>query len=82
MEKTKYNNLSKKLETFINNGGGNVIVWEAVAASGAGKLEFIECNIDRYQYKSILEHNLKESVDVLSLGGSWIFQQQTHSPIG
>lgn len=52
-----------------------VVVWGAVAASGVGNLVFVEGNMDRYQYKSILEQNLRASVDNLKLGESWIFQQ-------
>lgn len=65
----------KNLVATVKHGGGSVMVWGAVAASGVGKLVFIEGNMDRYQYKSILEQNLKTSVDILNLGQSWIFQQ-------
>lgn len=46
-----------------------------MAASGVGRLVFIEGNMDRHMYKSILEENLRPSVDSLGLGSSWIFQQ-------
>ncbi|KAH8292862.1 hypothetical protein KR044_001663, partial [Drosophila immigrans] len=59
----------------VKHGGGSVMVWGAVAASGVGNLVFIEGNMDRFQYKSILDHNLKPSVKKLCLGESWIFQQ-------
>lgn len=65
----------KNLLATVKHGGGNVMVWGAVAASGVGNLAFIEGNMDRYQYKSILEQNLKASVDNLNLGERWIFQQ-------
>ena len=51
------------------------MVWGAVAASGVGNLVLILGNMNRFQYKSILEQNLKQSVDKLNLGRSWIFQQ-------
>lgn len=41
---------------------------------GIGKLAFIEGNMDHYQYRSILENNVKESVDSFQLGNSWIFR--------
>jgi len=56
-------------------GGGSVMVWGAVAASGVGNFVFVEGIMDRFQYKSIFENNLKASVDKLSLGASWIFQE-------
>ncbi|KAH8314996.1 hypothetical protein KR059_000264, partial [Drosophila kikkawai] len=59
----------------VKHGGGNVIVWGAVAASGVGNLIFIQGNINRYQYKDILQQNLKAVDDKLELGQSWIFQQ-------
>lgn len=65
----------KNLVSTVKHGGGSVMVWGAVASSGVGRLAFIEGNMDRYQYKSLLEHNLKPSVDNLHLGSGWIFQQ-------
>lgn len=46
-----------------------------MAASGVGRLAFIDGVMDQYQYKRILEGNLKDCVDGLGLGRSWIFQQ-------
>ncbi|XP_017467368.1 PREDICTED: uncharacterized protein LOC108359826 [Rhagoletis zephyria] len=68
----------KNLVSTVKHGG-NVMDWGAVAASGVGRIVFIEGNMDRYQYKSLLEHNLKPSVDNLELGASWIFQQDNES---
>lgn len=65
----------KHLVPTVKHGGGNVMVWGAVAASGVGNLVFVEGNMDRFQYKSILEQNLGASVNKLDLGESWIFQQ-------
>lgn len=65
----------KHLMPTVKHGGGSVMVWGAVAASGVGNLVFVEGIMDRFQYKSILEHNLKPSVEKLCLGTSWIFQQ-------
>lgn len=65
----------KHLVPTVKHGGGSVMVWGAVAASGVGRLVFIEGIMDRYLYKSILEENLKPSVDILNLGNQWIFHQ-------
>ncbi|EDW25687.1 GL18369 [Drosophila persimilis] len=59
----------------VKHGGGSVMVWGAMASPGVGHLVFVEGNMDRFQYKKILEENLETSVDTLSLGSSWIFQQ-------
>lgn len=65
----------KNLITTVKHGGGSVMVWGAVTASGVGNLVFVEDIMKRFQYKTILEDNLKQSVEKLCLGTSWIFQQ-------
>lgn len=65
----------KNLIPTVKHGGGSVMVWGAMAASGVGRLVFIEGRMDQRQYKQILEGNLKASVDALGLGRRWIFQQ-------
>jgi len=66
---------SKHLIPTVKHGNGSVMVWGAVAASGDGNFVFVEGIMDRFQYKTILENNLKAPVDKLSLGASLIFQQ-------
>lgn len=65
----------KNVVPTVKHGGGNVMAWGAMAASGVGRLVFIDGIMDRYYYKQLLEHNLQPSVDMLGLGQSWIFQQ-------
>jgi len=66
---------SKHLIPTVKHGGGSVMVWGAVAGSGVGNLVFVKGIMNHFQYKTIFENNLKASVDKLSFGASWIFQQ-------
>lgn len=68
----------KNVVPSVKHSGGNVIVWECMAASGVGKfgyLNFIESVMDRRVYLYILKTNLRESVTVLGIGNNFIFQQ-------
>ncbi|GFV44993.1 transposable element Tcb2 transposase [Trichonephila clavipes] len=46
-----------------------------MAASGVGKLVFIDGIMHKNAYLNILQNNLKESADNLGLGSNFIFQQ-------
>ncbi|GFW30216.1 transposable element Tcb2 transposase [Trichonephila clavipes] len=46
-----------------------------MAASGVGKLVFIDGIMRKMAYLNILQNNLKESADKLGLGSNFIFQQ-------
>lgn len=61
-------------KTVKHNGGG-VMVWGCMSANGVGKLEFITGIMDQYEYINVLRRNLGPSVDKLSLGSDYIFQQ-------
>ncbi|GFW00264.1 transposable element Tcb2 transposase [Trichonephila clavipes] len=52
----------------VKNGGGSVMVWECMAASGVGKLVFIDGIMHKMAYLNILQNNL-------GLGSNFIFQQ-------
>jgi hypothetical protein len=52
---------------------------DSMSASGVGNLVFIDGIMDQYIYLDILRNNLKCSVDKLSLGSSFIFQQDNDS---
>lgn len=66
---------TQNLCATVKHGGGNVLVWGCMSASGVGNLVVIDGIMDQYMYLDILRNNLKSSVDKLSLGSSFIFQQ-------
>jgi len=47
----------------LRHGSGSFMVWGAVAASGVGNMFFIVGITDHFRYKTILEHNLKVSLE-------------------
>ncbi|CAK9809367.1 Transposable element Tc1 transposase [Anthophora plagiata] len=57
----------------VKHGGGGVLVWGCMSASGVGKLKFIETIMDQHVYLDILRENLKSSAEKLNLG-NFIFQ--------
>ncbi|GFY30586.1 transposable element Tc1 transposase [Trichonephila clavipes] len=59
----------------VKNGGGSVMVWGYMAASGVGKLVFIDGLMHKMAYLNVLQNNLKESADKLGLGSNFLFQQ-------
>ncbi|GFU71750.1 transposable element Tc1 transposase [Trichonephila clavipes] len=62
----------------VKHGGGSVMVWGCTAASGVGKLVFIDGILHKMAYLNILQNNLKESADKLGLGSNFIFQQDNN----
>lgn len=59
----------------VKHGGGGVMVWGCMAASGVGQLQFIESTMDKWGYLNILKHNLKQSAEQLNLSTTFWFQQ-------
>ncbi|GFT05189.1 transposable element Tc1 transposase [Trichonephila clavipes] len=53
----------------VKHGGGSVMVWGCMAASGVGKLVFIDGIMHKMAYLNILQNNLKESADKLGHTG-------------
>ena len=51
----------RHLHQTVKYGGGSVMVWGCMAASGTGNLIFIDGIPDKYKYLNILQNNLKES---------------------
>lgn len=65
----------ENLRATVKHGGGSVLVWGCMAASGVGNLHFIDGIMDQYVYRNILHDNLPASVARLGLPCNWIFQQ-------
>lgn len=65
----------KHLTPTVKHGGGNVMVWGCMAASGAGQLVFIDDIMNKDIYLNILRRNLKPSVRQLQLPERYYFQQ-------
>lgn len=59
----------------IKHGGGGVMVWGCMAASGVGELVFIDGTMDKMVFLNILKENLHKSADKLDLAGNFHFQQ-------
>lgn len=66
---------TKNTSFTVKHGGGSVMVWGCMAASGVGKLVFIDGEMDRFAYKNIIAQNLPLSKDILGLEDNFIFQQ-------
>ena len=65
----------KNLCKTVKHGGGSVMVWGCMAASGVGNLVFIENTMNKEGYLNILKDNIAPSVEKLGLGRSLTFQQ-------
>lgn len=65
----------KNIAATVKHGGGSVMVWGCMAASGVGNLEFIESTMNKYDYLNILKQHLAPSVEKLGLPRVWTFQQ-------
>lgn len=66
---------SQHLKPTVKHGGGNVMLWGSMAASGTGNIEFIDTIMDKMLYMSILKKNVKASVNKLNLPSVYYFQQ-------
>lgn len=55
----------QNLNSTVKHGGESVMVWGCLSAAGVGNLEFIEGNMNKYDYLNILKKNLKSSAEKL-----------------
>lgn len=70
---TEYN--KENLVPTVKHGGGSVMIWGCMAASGVGKLHIIDGTMDRHVYLDILKTNLHESATNLGILENFYFQQ-------
>ncbi|KAK2583956.1 hypothetical protein KPH14_001215 [Odynerus spinipes] len=64
----------KNLQSTVKHGGGGVLVWGCMAASGIGELVFIEDIMDKMVYLNVLKNNVKKCAEKLELGWNFYFQ--------
>ena len=65
----------RNLKGTVKHGGGSVMVWGCMSASGVGNLVFIDGIMDHKVYIKLLQDNLGPSVTKLGLEDSYIFTQ-------
>lgn len=65
----------KNLRKTVKHGGGSVMVWGCMAASGVGNLHFIDGVMNKHVYLTILRQNLKDSVRKLGIESNFQFYQ-------
>lgn len=64
-----------KVSLTVKHGGGHAMVWGCVSSKGVGNLAFIDGNMTAKMYVTILQDNLKKSVEDLNLQDTFVFQQ-------
>ena len=69
---------TSNLQATVKHGGGGVMVWGCMAASGVGELVFIDGTMDQYVYLDILKNNLQRSAQKLGIQSDYYFQQDNY----
>ncbi|KAJ4446292.1 hypothetical protein ANN_12987 [Periplaneta americana] len=65
--------LERNLRSSAKGDGGSVMVWGCMAASGVGKLHFIEGIMKKRNYVQILKVNFKANATKLNIQNNFIF---------
>ena len=63
---------------IVKHGGGSIILWGCVSATGAGRLVRIEEELDAEKYRTFLSENLLQSAPNLRFGRRSTFQQDNN----
>jgi transposase len=63
------------LQGTVKHGGGSVMVWGCMAASGVGKLVIIDGIMNAVVYRELLRANLKQSAALLDLSDNFFLWQ-------
>ncbi|KAJ4447523.1 hypothetical protein ANN_09530 [Periplaneta americana] len=66
---------TKNLRATVKHGGGNMMIWECMSASGVGELVFIEDIMKKEDYLHLLQHNLVKSAEKLGIEKEFMFYQ-------
>ncbi|KAJ4437764.1 hypothetical protein ANN_13702 [Periplaneta americana] len=66
---------TKNLRATVKHGGGNVMIWGCMSASGVGEFVFIEDIIKKEDYLHLLQHNLVKSAEKLGIEKEFMFYQ-------
>ncbi|GBM56340.1 hypothetical protein AVEN_200426-1 [Araneus ventricosus] len=64
----------------VKYGGGGVLVWGCMLASGLGNLVFIDGIMNHALYLSILRDNSKLSAQNLGIGNNFVFLNHDNDP--
>lgn len=59
----------------VKHGGGGVMVWGCMGASGVGNLVFIDGIMDHQYYINLLKENLKPSAEILGVSSDFHYYQ-------
>lgn len=65
----------KNTSPTVKHGGGSIMLWACVAASGTGNISLVEGRMNSIKYQQILEANITPSVKKLKMKRGWLLQQ-------
>ncbi len=68
----------KNIIPTVKHGGGSVMVWGCIAASGPGWLAIIDGTMNSALYQKILKENVRLSLCDLKLKRTWVMQQDNN----
>ena len=66
---------TKNLRPTVKHGGGSVMIWGCISASGVGELVFIEDIMKKEDYPCILQQNFVKIAEKLGIEREFMFYQ-------